>query len=66
MKIRFKRSRFDLRYDLNYSQFDLKKDLNIDKPAACLPTQNEMHESSQHFCFRPMQFNAETACTVAY
>jgi len=55
------------RFDLNYKdsiqniailfesfaiRFDSKKNLNCDKSAACLPTQNGMHELlSKHFCF---------------
>jgi len=52
VKIRFKRSRFDLRFDFYFFviRFE-KKGLNRDKSDACLPTQNEMHESSKHFCF---------------
>ena len=52
IKIRFKRSRFDLRFDLKCFAIRFeKKDLNPGKSAVCLPTQNEMHESSKHFCF---------------
>jgi len=40
----FKRSRFDI-FAIRF------EDLNPDKSAACLQTQNEMHESSKHFCF---------------
>jgi len=51
VKIRFKRSRFDLWFDFNFCDSVWKKGLNRDKSDACLPTQNEMHESSKHFCF---------------
>ena len=50
IKIRFKISRFYLKV-LRFDSIR-KKNLNCDKSAACLPTQNGMHELlSKHFCF---------------
>ena len=53
-EIRFELKRFDSKdRDLIWKFCDLifKKYLNRDKSAACLLTQNGMHESSKHFCF---------------
>jgi len=53
-EIRFELKRFDSKdWDLIWKFCDLifKKYLNRDKSAACLLTQNGMHELSKHFCF---------------